>query len=59
MKNTLRDVKSFGIDAFPCAADLSTPQGVEALFEAASTHFDRSTSLSTAPRIFKSAACWK
>lgn len=41
VKDTLRDIKSYGVDAYPVRADLSEPQGVEIVFEAVRTHFDR------------------
>ncbi len=41
VKGTLHDIKSFGVDAFPVQADLSTPEGVAAVFDAVREHFGR------------------
>ncbi len=41
VKATLRDIKSEGVVAFPVKADISTTEGVDALFAAAREHFDR------------------
>ena len=41
VKETLHDIKSHGVDAFPVQADLSTPAGVDGLFVAAREHFGR------------------
>jgi NAD(P)-dependent dehydrogenase (short-subunit alcohol dehydrogenase family) len=41
VKATLRDIKSEGVDAFPVNADISTPEGVDAIFAAAREHFER------------------
>jgi pteridine reductase len=41
VKETLHDVKSFGVDAFPVQADISTPEGVDAVFAALREHFNR------------------
>ncbi len=41
VKDTLREIKSFGVDAFPVQADLSVAEGVDVLFDAAREHFDQ------------------
>ena len=41
VKDTLREVKSYGVDAIPVRADISTAEGVDAVFAAAHEHFDR------------------
>ncbi len=41
VKNTVRDIKSTGVDAFPIQADISTAEGVDAVFEAVGEHFGR------------------
>lgn len=41
VKQTLREFKSQGVDAFPVQADLSTPEGVDALFNAVEERFGR------------------
>ena len=41
VRETLHDLKAFGVEAFPVQADLSTPAGVDGLFAAASEHFER------------------
>lgn len=38
---TVREIKSFGVDAFPVQADISQPEGVEAIFAALKEHFNR------------------
>jgi NAD(P)-dependent dehydrogenase (short-subunit alcohol dehydrogenase family) len=38
---TVREIKSFGVDAFPVQADLSKPEGIEAVFAALQEHFHR------------------
>lgn len=38
---TVREIKSLGVDAFPVQADLSKPEGVEAIFAALKEHFGR------------------
>ena len=38
---TVREIKSLGVDAFSVQADISVPGGVEAVFAALSEHFDR------------------
>lgn len=40
VKDTLRAIKSFGVDAFPVQADISTAEGVDTLFAAAREHFE-------------------
>src|SRR5262249_29418607 len=39
--DTAREIKSFGVDAFPVQADLSKPEGVETLFSAVREHYGR------------------
>lgn len=41
VKETLRDIKSFGVDAFPVQADISTEEGVETVFAAIRAEFGR------------------
>lgn len=41
VKNTLRDIKAEGVNAFPVQADISTAAGVDTLFAAVNEHFDR------------------
>lgn len=41
VKETLHDVKSLGVDAIPVRADLSAPEGVDAIFAAVREHFGR------------------
>ena len=41
VRETLHEVKSLGVDAFAVRADLSAPDGVEAIFAAAREHFGR------------------
>jgi pteridine reductase len=40
-KETLRDIKSYGVDAFAVQADISTPEGVETMFAALRENFGR------------------
>lgn len=41
VKETLHDVKSKGVDAFPVRADVSAPEGIDAVFEALAESFGR------------------
>ena len=41
VRETLQEIKSFGVNAFPVQADLSAASGVDALFEATREHFGR------------------
>jgi NAD(P)-dependent dehydrogenase (short-subunit alcohol dehydrogenase family) len=41
VKQTLRDIKSHGVDAFAVRADLTTPEGVAATFDAVREHYGR------------------
>jgi NAD(P)-dependent dehydrogenase (short-subunit alcohol dehydrogenase family) len=41
VKTTLREIKSHGVEAYTVQADISTPEGVETIFQAARDHFDR------------------
>lgn len=41
VKETVREIKSFGVEAYPVQADLSMPEGVEAIFEAHRQYFSR------------------
>ncbi|MCC6802636.1 MAG: SDR family oxidoreductase [Anaerolineae bacterium] len=41
VRETLHAVKSFGVDAFPVRADLSMPDGVDAVFDAVRAQFGR------------------
>ncbi|PJF21095.1 MAG: hypothetical protein CUN56_12820 [Phototrophicales bacterium] len=41
VRNTIHEIKSYGVDAVPVQADISTPQGVQTLFSVLEAHFDR------------------
>ena len=41
VRDTLHDIKSYGVDAFSVQADLSQPEGVAALFDGLAAEFDR------------------
>ncbi len=41
VKATLRDIKSEGVDAFAVGADISSPDGVQTVFDALHEHFGR------------------
>ena len=40
-RETVQEIKSLGVDAFAVSADLSQPQGIDALFAGLESHFDR------------------
>lgn len=50
---TVREIKSLGVDAFPVQADISAPGGVEAIFAALSEHFDRLRILVNSASVFQ------
>jgi pteridine reductase len=41
VRETLRDIKSFGVDAYPIQADISQPEGVEQTMEALKQQFGK------------------
>ncbi|MDQ7023937.1 MAG: SDR family oxidoreductase [Anaerolineae bacterium] len=41
VRDTLRDIKSYGVDAYAVQADISQPEGVEATMEALKTNFGK------------------
>jgi NAD(P)-dependent dehydrogenase (short-subunit alcohol dehydrogenase family) len=41
VRQTVREIKSQGVDAFSVRADVGTPEGVETIFAAVREHFDR------------------
>jgi pteridine reductase len=41
VRDTLHDIKSFGVDAYPIQADISQPEGVEQTMTALKTHFGK------------------
>jgi NAD(P)-dependent dehydrogenase (short-subunit alcohol dehydrogenase family) len=41
VRETLHEIKSFGVDAFAIQADLAAPEGVDQLFAAVREHFGR------------------
>lgn len=41
VRDTLHEIKSFGVDAFAIQADVSSPEGVGKVFEAIGEHFGR------------------
>jgi pteridine reductase len=50
---TVREIKSLGVDAFPVQADISTPAGVETAFAALSERFDRLNILVNSASVFQ------
>lgn len=52
VRETLHEIKSFGVDALPIQADLSTKQGVDALFVTARDYFDRLDILVNSASVF-------
>jgi NAD(P)-dependent dehydrogenase (short-subunit alcohol dehydrogenase family) len=50
---TAREIKSFGVDAFPVQADLNQPEGIQAIFEALNEHFGRLNILVNSAAIFQ------
>ena len=41
VRDTLHEIKSYGVDAFAVQADISKPEGVETLFSAVERHFNQ------------------
>jgi NAD(P)-dependent dehydrogenase (short-subunit alcohol dehydrogenase family) len=50
---TVREIKSLGVDAYSVQADISAPDGVEAVFSALSEHFDRLHILVNSASVFQ------
>jgi NAD(P)-dependent dehydrogenase (short-subunit alcohol dehydrogenase family) len=50
---TVREIKSLGVDAFSVQADISAPTGVEATFAALSEHFNRLHILVNSASVFQ------
>jgi NAD(P)-dependent dehydrogenase (short-subunit alcohol dehydrogenase family) len=50
---TVREIKSLGVEAYSVQADISTPDGVEATFAALSEHFDRLDILVNSASVFQ------
>ena len=58
-RETIQEIKSFGVDAHAVQADLSRAEGVDiAIAAAADRYSTRSISSSTAPPSFKCAISW-
>lgn len=53
VRNTVHEIKSFGVDAFSVRADLSTPEGVEETFAAVREHFRQLDILVNSASIFQ------
>jgi pteridine reductase len=52
VRDTLHEIKSFGVDAFAVQADVSKPDGVATIFNAVSEHFKRLDILVNSASIF-------
>jgi pteridine reductase len=52
VRETLHDIKSEGVDAFECQADISQPEGVEALMESFKEKFGRMNILVNSASVF-------
>ncbi len=52
VRDTIREIKSLGVDALPVQADVSTPEGVDAVFAAADAHFGRLDVLVNSASVF-------
>jgi len=50
---TVREIKSLGVDAFSVQADIGTPDGVQAVFAALTEHFDRLHILVNSASVFQ------
>jgi NAD(P)-dependent dehydrogenase (short-subunit alcohol dehydrogenase family) len=53
VRETLHEIKSLGVDAFAVKADISAPEGVEAVFAAVREHFGRLDILVNSASIFQ------
>ncbi len=54
VRETIRDLKSFGVDAIPIQADISQPDGVNDVMEAVKDHFGRLNILVNSASVFPS-----
>jgi NAD(P)-dependent dehydrogenase (short-subunit alcohol dehydrogenase family) len=52
VRNTVHEIKSLGVDAFPVQADVSKPEGVETVFGALHDHFGRLDILVNSASVF-------
>ncbi|MCU0499806.1 MAG: SDR family oxidoreductase [Anaerolineae bacterium] len=52
VRNTLHEIKSHGVDAYPIRADVSTPLGVAEVFSAVREHFGRLNILVNSASVF-------
>lgn len=52
VRDTLHEIKSFGVDAFAVQADISKPEGVEAVFSSVTEHYGRLHILVNSASIF-------
>ena len=52
VRNTLHEIKSFGVDAVSVQANISQPEGVAAVFDRARKHFDRFDILVNSASVF-------
>lgn len=55
VRNTLHDLKSFGVDAFAIQADISQPEGVQSVMAAVEENFGRLDILVNSASVFPSA----
>ncbi|NDJ63200.1 MAG: SDR family oxidoreductase [Chloroflexi bacterium] len=53
VKGTVREIKSFGVDAFAVQADIGQPEGVESLFAAVREHFGQLHILVNSASVFQ------
>lgn len=53
VRDTLHEIKSFGVDAFAVQADLRQPEGVDAIFAAVREHFDHLHILVNSASVFQ------
>lgn len=52
VRDTVHEIKSFGVDAFPIQADISKPKGVESVFDAIDEHYGRLDILVNSASVF-------
>jgi pteridine reductase len=55
LRDTLHEIKSFGVDAFAIQADLSQPNGIESIMAAAQENFGRLNILVNSASVFPTA----
>ncbi len=53
VRDTVQDIKSLGVDAYPVQADVSTPEGVQTVFAALGEHFGKLNILVNSASIFE------